>query len=101
MGSIKDCFKYHDKMSVCGCIDSYGAITAHDSKDIAIHKRSELGGKRWRWLVWVQEFDWMAPKNTKEANNPMSLNMTQDEYCAVCTWLVENQYADESILFQK
>ncbi len=86
-------------MSVCGCIDSLGYITARASKGISTHRPNESIGKRWRWLVQSQEFHSLAPKTVEEANNRISmLHLNDEEHFAVCDYLIKNGYAHPDIL---
>lgn len=89
----------HEMMSVVGCIDSNGAITARACKQIDSHRPDECRGKRWRWLVWSQDFHSVPPRTVEEANNRIAmLHLDEDEHFAVCDWLIRHGYADESIL---
>lgn len=89
----------HEEMSVVGCIDSNGAITARASKEIGAHRPEESRGKRWRFLVWSQDFHAPPPRTIEEANNPRTmLVLTEEEHFAVCNWLIRHGYADDRIL---
>jgi hypothetical protein len=89
----------HPMMSVVGCIDSNGAITARACKDISGHRPEESRGKRWRFLVWSQEFNDLAPRSLDEANNLKAmLQLNDEEHFAVCDWLIKHGFADDQIL---
>lgn len=93
------CWRDHAMMSVNGCIDSNGAITARAYKNIHSHTPDESRGKRWRWLVWSQEFHSVPPRTTEEANNRIKmLHLNEEEHFAVCDWLIRHGYADEKTL---
>lgn len=86
-------------MSVVGCIDAHGAITARARKEIECHRPEESRGKRWRFLVWSQDFHALAPRTLEEDNNRRAmLILTEEEHFAVCDWLIRHGYADERIL---
>jgi hypothetical protein len=88
-------WRTHPMMSVTGCIDSNGAITARASTSIRVHGPAESRGRRWRWLIWSQEFAEVRPANTAEANNMSAMHMTREEVFAVWDWLRRNDYTDD------
>ena len=89
----------HEMMSVVGCIDAHGAITARACKEIGCHRPEESRGKRWRFLVWSQDFHALAPRTIEEDNNRRTmLILTEEEHFAVCDWLIRHGYADDRIL---
>ena len=93
-----DSWREHPMMSVCGCIDSYGAITARASDHISVHQKCEMSGKRWRWIIHEQQFHSLPPRTIDESNNRRSLQLNDEEYFLVCNWLIEHGFADERIL---
>jgi hypothetical protein len=89
----------HKYMCIVGCIDSHGAITARACKEVEAHSRDELRGKRWRWMIWTQEFHALPPRTVYEANNRIAaLHLSEEENVIVLNWLVEHGYADELLL---
>lgn len=89
----------HSKSWVQGCIDSNGAIHAEATVNIEMHEGKLLSGKRWRWNIGSQDFSTIAPRSLEEDNNRREmLNLNNDEYFAVCDWLIRRGYASEDIL---
>ena len=85
-------------MSVSGCIDSHGAITASAHKEIKGHKPEEMRGKRWRFIVHSQEFSLLMPRTVAESNDRSWRELTDEEHFAVCDWLIRHGYASDDIL---
>jgi hypothetical protein len=77
-------------MWVIGCIDSHGAIVARAMRDCGTHTATESKGCRWRFCVWSQDFH-ATVGGARDILN-------EDEYIAVCDWLIRHGYADDRIL---
>ena len=91
-------FRQHPCMSVAGCIDSNGRIEAKGFREIGSHTPELSRGKKWRWLVWSQEFSLLMPTTCAEANDRTRHDLTDEEHFAVCDWLIRHGYADDRIL---
>ena len=93
---VRHSWRDHEMMSVTGCIDAHGAITARACKQISTHSPEESRGKRWRWLVWSQEMAGGIPGRTvEEINNPRMNELTAEEAFAVWDWLAKHGFTDE------
>ncbi len=92
-------WRKHPMMSVTGCIDSHGSIRAKESKKIESHSPELSKGKRWRWLIWPQEFQTLPPKTVAEMNDPQAFfELSDEEYFLVKDWLMRHGYADDGVI---
>lgn len=97
--TTKHSWRNHPMSSVAGCIDAQGEIRGRATKEIDFHPPELSKGKRWRWLIWSQDFHSVAPRTLEEANNRIAmLHLNEEEHFAVCDWLVRHGYADDSIM---
>lgn len=87
---VRRSWRNHDKMWIIGCIDAHGAIVARAERDCGTHTAAESKGRRFRFCVWSQDFH-ATIGGVKDIFN-------DDEYLAVCDWLIRHGYADDRIL---
>jgi len=96
---VRRSWRDHPKLWVNGCIDCHGAIRATATVEIEMHNLETSKGKRWRFNIAAQDMMSLAPRTEEEANNRIKLlTLNDEEYFAVCDWLIRNGYADGSIL---
>ena len=79
---------------VVGCIYHNGHVRyrACYEGDSIEHTDAESNGKRWRWDVTEQRFDFFTLNSAK---NDFSTEMTEEEILIVVDNLVKNGFADQ------